>query len=85
MAGKAEESINPTQKLRIIVHSRLAWGISKLNGAAPKIEAQITYFRPIRSPTGPPINVPNQVESIITRETCHIDIFGENQNQQYRD
>ena len=58
MAGKAEESINPTQKLRIIVHSRLACGISKLNGAAPKIEAQITYFRPIRSPTGPPINVP---------------------------
>ena len=39
MAGKAEESINPTQKLRIIVHSRLACGISKLNGAAPKIDA----------------------------------------------
>ena len=28
------------------------------NGAAPKIEAQITYFLPTRSPTGPPINVP---------------------------
>ena len=58
MAGKAEESINPTQKLRILAHSRLACGISNLNGAAPKIEAQITYLRPTRSPIGPPSNVP---------------------------
>ena len=61
MAGKAEESINPTQKLSTIVQARLACGINKLNGAAPKIEAQITYFRPTRSPTGPPINVPMAV------------------------
>ena len=29
-----------------------------VNGATPRIEPQITYFRPILSPTGPPITVP---------------------------
>ena len=41
----------------MMVHAKVACGISKLKGAAPKIEAQITYLRPTRSPIGPPSNV----------------------------
>ena len=66
IAGKADESIKPTQKLRIIVHTSPACGINKLKGAVPRIDPQITYLRPILSPTGPPINVPM---AVATRNT----------------
>ena len=58
MAEKAEAIITP-----IIIESRQvkkseACGNNKVNGAAPRIENQITYFLPKRSPNGPPSMVP---------------------------
>ena len=38
------------------VQNRLAYGSSSVNGATPRIDTQITYLRPIRSPIGPPID-----------------------------
>ena len=43
IAGKADESIKPTQKLRIIVHTSPACGINKLKGAVPRIDPKKTY------------------------------------------
>ena len=40
------------------VQNRFAYGRSSVNGSTPRIETQITYLRPMRSPTGPPMNVP---------------------------
>ena len=45
MAGKADERVRPTQKLSTAVTYKLSTcGISKVKGAAPKIEAHITYL-----------------------------------------
>ena len=54
----AEARIKPMITVKMPVHSRLAYGKIRVNGATPRIEPQITYFRPILSPTGPPITVP---------------------------
>ena len=40
------------------VQKRLACGNSSVNGRTPRIEPQITYLRPKRSPIGPPRMVP---------------------------
>ena len=40
------------------VQNRFAYGSASVNGSTPRIEHQITYFRPNRSPTGPPMMVP---------------------------
>jgi hypothetical protein len=59
IAGKAEESIKPIMNVSTLVQRRLAKGSSIANGAAPRIEVQITRFLPMRSPTGPPKIVPS--------------------------
>ena len=58
MAGKADEIIIPITTDKIPVQNKSAKGNSKVNGAAPKTENQITYLRPNLSPKGPPSNVP---------------------------
>src|SRR5215510_6941181 len=57
-ADTADARIRPMTTVRISVHIRFAYGRSSVNGSTPRIETQITYLRPIRSPTGPPMNVP---------------------------
>ncbi|MNW07733.1 hypothetical protein D3C71_2043980 [compost metagenome] len=42
----------------VVVQNRLAWGSSSANGAAPRMDTQITGLRPMRSPIGPPSTVP---------------------------
>ena len=62
MAGNADESISPAQKLSTTVATRLStWGMASEKGAVPRIDAQITYLRPNRSPAGPPSIVPKAV------------------------
>ncbi|MNP77455.1 hypothetical protein D3C76_1748870 [compost metagenome] len=41
-----------------MVQNRSAYGSAKVNGVTPRIENQITALRPMRSPIGPPKNVP---------------------------
>ena len=45
------------------VQNKFAYGNSMVNGAAPRIEIQIIYFLPKRSPKSPPINVPAATEA----------------------
>ena len=40
------------------VQKRLTYGSARVKGSTPRIEHQMTYLRPIRSPTGPPMMVP---------------------------
>src|ERR1700686_4119302 len=54
----ADAKINPITTLKIPVQNKFAYGSSSVNGKTPNIEYQITTFRPMRSPTGPPKNVP---------------------------
>ena len=42
-----------------LVQNRFACGSSSVNGSTPRIETQITYLRPKRSPIGPPTSVPS--------------------------
>ena len=42
----------------VVVQNRSACGNSSANGATPRIEAQMTGLRPMRSPIGPPTSVP---------------------------
>jgi hypothetical protein len=58
MAEKAEEITNPIIIDKMEVQNKLAYGNAKANGAAPRMDAQMTYFLPILSPIGPPIIVP---------------------------
>ena len=58
MAENAEASTSPMMKIRISVQNRLAYGKTRVKGATPRMDAQITRLRPIRSPTGPPTMVP---------------------------
>ncbi|MNJ27289.1 hypothetical protein D3C77_217910 [compost metagenome] len=44
--------------LSTLVQNRSAYGSNRVNGATPRIENQITALRPMRSPIGPPKNVP---------------------------
>ncbi len=46
MAGKAEASMNPAQKLITTVRTNPQCGMTRLNGAAPSIDAHITGLRP---------------------------------------
>lgn len=62
IAEKAEAKIIPIGTIKTPVQNRLACGNNSANGAVPNIEAQITYLRPILSPTGPPISVPAATE-----------------------
>jgi hypothetical protein len=54
----ADARINPITTLKIPVQNRFAYGNISVNGSTPRIEYQITTLRPMRSPTGPPKNVP---------------------------
>src|SRR6266404_313723 len=54
----AEARISPITTLKIPVQNKFAYGSSSVNGSTPRIEYQITTLRPMRSPTGPPKNVP---------------------------
>src|SRR5690606_9726540 len=55
IAENADDKISPTRTLSTTVQNKLAYGIARLKGAAPRIENQITYLRPYRSPNGPPM------------------------------
>ena len=50
--------MSPDRKVQIMVHVKLAKGMAIANGAAPKMENHITYFRPNLSPNMPPATVP---------------------------
>ena len=58
MAEKAEAMIKPINMLSTQVKNNETCGSNKVNGAAPNMENQITYFLPKRSPSGPPRMVP---------------------------
>ena len=58
MAEKAEAIIKPINMLSTQVKNNETCGSNNVNGAAPSIENQITYFLPKRSPRGPPSMVP---------------------------
>lgn len=58
MDENAEAIIKPDRKVQMMVHVRLANGMMRANGAAPKIENQMTYFLPNLSPSIPPATVP---------------------------
>jgi hypothetical protein len=64
MAGKVEAMICPVRKVRTMVKVRLAWAMSRANEDEPRMDAQMTYLRPMRSPTGPPMRAPATVETI---------------------
>ena len=74
MAGKADDRMNPEQKLITTVAASPTCGIARLNGAVPAIDSRITYLRPILSPTGPPTRVPAAVAARNTKrktwESC---------------
>jgi len=50
--------MTPMKTLRTPVQKRLAQGMSSVKGSAPRMETQMTYLRPMRSPMGPPMSVP---------------------------
>ncbi len=58
MEENAEAIINPDMKVQIMVSVKLTNGMAMANGAAPKIENQMTYFLPNLSPNIPPATVP---------------------------
>ena len=41
-----------------MVHIKLVYGSIRVNGAAPRMDPQITYLRPYLSPNNPPPKVP---------------------------
>ena len=58
IAENAEARITPMGTLSTPVQNRFACGSTSVNGRMPRIENQMTYLRPMRSPIGPPANVP---------------------------
>lgn len=58
IAENADAKIIPIGTTKTPVQNKFAWGNNSANGATPKIDAQITYLRPILSPIGPPNKVP---------------------------
>ena len=58
IAENADARIRPITTLSTPVHSRFAYGSASVNGSTPRMDAQMTYLRPILSPTGPPMMVP---------------------------
>jgi len=63
IAEEADASVIPIATVRIPVQNRFTCGSIMVNGSTPTIEIQITALRPIRSPTGPPINVPTATDA----------------------
>ena len=59
IAENADDRINPITTVSTLVQNKSTCGNSSVNGNTPRIETQITYLRPTRSPTGPPTSVPN--------------------------
>ena len=58
IAENADAIIMPINMLSTQVKNKDACGRINVNGAAPRIENQITYFLPNLSPSGPPNIVP---------------------------
>ena len=58
IAENADEITNPIITASIIVRVKFTSGRANANGAAPRIDPQITYFRPYLSPILPPMTVP---------------------------
>ncbi|MNE07461.1 hypothetical protein D3C80_1000810 [compost metagenome] len=58
MAEKADARTRPMITESTEVQNRSTWGSSRVKGATPRMEIQITRLRPMRSPTGPPSTVP---------------------------
>ncbi len=58
MAEKAEAITRPITTLSRMVAPSPTCGSSRVKGSTPRIEPQITFRRPIRSPSGPPTSVP---------------------------
>ena len=73
MAENAEAIIIPIKTVSRQVKNKFACGNNKVNGAAPKIENQITYFLPNLSPSGPPKIVPAATDARkIKRYICDV-------------
>src|ERR1017187_9013306 len=71
MAENAEARMTPMNTVRTTVAARPTWGSARENGATPRIETQMTYFRPKRSPRGPPRMVPAATDTRKTnRRSC---------------
>ena len=65
-AEATAQSLNITVPITTVstgVQKRLACGRSSVNGKTPRIEPQITYLRPNRSPRYPPTMVPAATEN----------------------
>ena len=63
----------PMGTVRITVHTSPTCGRTSVKGRMPRIEAQMMYLRPKRSPSGPPISVPAANENRKTKSrTCAI-------------
>ena len=58
MAENADARMKPITTLSTPVQARPTYGSARVNGSTPRIEHQMTSFRPNRSPTGPPMIVP---------------------------
>ncbi len=58
MAEKAEDSTSPMMTVRAVVQASPAYGRAREKGSTPRMEAQMTRLRPMRSPMGPPSTVP---------------------------
>lgn len=59
MDEKAEAMMRPVKNASNTVSGKLTKGMASAGGAAPRMEAQMTYLRPILSPSIPPATVPD--------------------------
>ena len=50
--------MRPERKVQTMVQAKPTKGMAMANGAAPKMENQMTYFLPNLSPSMPPATVP---------------------------
>ena len=58
MAENADEITSPIMTASRMVSMKFTYGNANANGAAPRIDPQMTYLRPYLSPTLPPNTVP---------------------------
>src|ERR1044072_4374187 len=63
IAENADEMIRPMITDSTPLQNKLAYGNSRVNGAAPRMEIQIMYFLPKRSPSLPPNKAPRATDA----------------------
>ena len=79
MAGNAEARIIPIAIVSGPVQNRFAYGSMSVNGRMPRIENQMMYLRPKRSPSGPPAIVPNATAAT-NMNRCNCEVCTETPN-----